>query len=149
MKKLYLNQLRQLIEQVPTQLRQLSEESLRDKPQGRWSGIEILGHLCDSAANNHQRFVRAMQVQPLEFQDYDQNQWVAIEQYQNLPTDHVLTFWIALNRQLFYVISAIPEDELLERTCKVGEGENMTLIRLLAFYLEHLQHHLTQLGVNP
>ena len=26
---------------------------------GRWSPIEILGHLMDSASNNHQRFVRA------------------------------------------------------------------------------------------
>src|SRR5262249_46173593 len=26
---------------------------------GRWSAVQILGHLLDSAVNNHQRFVRA------------------------------------------------------------------------------------------
>src|SRR5438128_10715758 len=40
-------------------LRQIkdAEASIRPAP-GKWSAKETLGHLIDSAANNHQRFVR-------------------------------------------------------------------------------------------
>src|SRR6185369_15342018 len=39
----------------------------------KWSRKQIIGHLIDSATNNHQRFVR---VEPDGFH-YDQDAWVA------------------------------------------------------------------------
>src|ERR1043165_9908871 len=49
---------------VAERLRQIPDEeaSIRPAP-GKWSKKEILGHLIDSAANNHQRFLR-LQLSP-------------------------------------------------------------------------------------
>ncbi len=38
---------------------------------GKWRRVQVLGHLVDSASNNHQRFVRAMLQPSLEFPAYD------------------------------------------------------------------------------
>jgi hypothetical protein len=51
----------------------------------RWSKKEILGHLIDSAANNHQRFVRAQGTPRLEFPGYEQEFWVATQAYASAP----------------------------------------------------------------
>ncbi len=40
---------------------------------GGWSLKEVIGHLIDSASNNHQRFVRAATQPFLEFPGYDQD----------------------------------------------------------------------------
>ncbi|MEM9529117.1 MAG: DinB family protein, partial [Bacteroidota bacterium] len=41
---------------------------------GRWSQKQILGHLIDSAYNNHQRFLRAPHQDHLRFVGYDQEE---------------------------------------------------------------------------
>jgi hypothetical protein len=46
---------------------------------GQWSARQLLGHLIDSASNNHSRFVRAQFVEDLAFPGYDQEQWVAVQ----------------------------------------------------------------------
>lgn len=53
-------------------LQSIPEDIAAQKPApGKWSKKEILGHLIDSAANNHQRFVR-LQLQPeLTLPGYD------------------------------------------------------------------------------
>ena len=40
---------------------------------GKWSRKEILGHLIDSALNNHERFVRAQFTDDLMCPTYDQD----------------------------------------------------------------------------
>src|SRR5664279_1547105 len=50
----------ELLKTVPKRLVDLADDAVSHKPApNRWSKKEILGHLIDSAANNHQRFVRA------------------------------------------------------------------------------------------
>ena len=54
-------------------LRQVSEIASREPVlAGGWSRKQVIGHLIDSASNNHQRFVRAMLANSLEFPGYDQ-----------------------------------------------------------------------------
>jgi len=57
------------------------EESRRRSSPDAWAPIEILGHLIDSAANNHQRFVRAQFTEDLVFPGYEQEQWVNSQKY--------------------------------------------------------------------
>jgi hypothetical protein len=47
-------------------------------------GKEILGHLIDSAASNHMRFVRGQLVSTLVTPGYDQEAWVALHRYRRL-----------------------------------------------------------------
>ena len=54
-------QIRSLISAVEPQLSRMNYDEMSFKPDPhKWSKKEILGHLIDSAANNHQRFVRAV-----------------------------------------------------------------------------------------
>lgn len=54
-----INRLNFIIDKVPNILSEISEENMSVKPlPTKWSKKEIIGHLIDSATNNHQRFVR-------------------------------------------------------------------------------------------
>src|SRR5438874_7254574 len=76
---------------------------------GKWSPKQVIGHLIDSAANNHQRFVRAQQ-EPLAFPSYAQEHWVRSQHYEERAWEDVTIFWHAYNRHLAHVIGHIPED---------------------------------------
>ncbi len=58
-------------------------KSARRPAPGKWSPKEIIGHLIDSASNNHQRFVRAQFQDHLIFPGYNQEAWVEAQDYQN------------------------------------------------------------------
>ena len=49
--------------------------------EGKWTRLQLLGHLIDSAANNHQRFVRALAEKSLEWPGYDQIAHVICQNY--------------------------------------------------------------------
>ncbi len=56
----YIGELREDVDATAAALLTLSPEAAARKPApGGWSIKEVVGHLIDSASNNHQRFVRA------------------------------------------------------------------------------------------
>src|SRR5690242_5356063 len=89
------------VERARCVLEAISEESAgaRRIPEG-WSSKEIVGHLIDSAANNHQRFVRAALEGALVWPGYDQNGWVRVQAYQQASWPQLIESWSALNRLL-------------------------------------------------
>ena len=79
----YVEELRQTVERAAAELLAVSDEAAAVRPgRGRWSAKEIVGHLVDSAANNHQRFVRAQWQDDLVFPGYAQDAWVEAQRYQ-------------------------------------------------------------------
>lgn len=110
-----------------------------------WSIKEILGHLIDSAANNHQRFVRAQQEQRLVLPGYAQEAWVSAQDYQSRSWPELVDFWGAYNAHLAHVIRRIPESAV-DVPCHIGGGDAVTLAFLVQDYLTHLQHHLDQIA---
>ena len=110
-----------------------------------WSVKEIVGHLIDSAANNHQRFVRAQHAQRLEFAGYEQNLWVRSQDYQSYPWHELVDFWMLYNRHLAYVITRVPA-AALKISCRIGDDKPVTLGFLIEDYLRHLRHHVRQIG---
>jgi len=113
---------------------------------GKWSPKQIIGHLIDSASNNHQRFVRAQEVAALQFPPYAQEHWVASQHYGDRPWDELVTLWHAYNRHLAHVIARIPEGRR-SVPCIIESVEPVTLGHLAADYGAHLRHHLAQVGV--
>ena len=111
---------------------------------GRWSKKEILGHLIDSAGNNHQRFVRAQFAPRLEFPNYEQVEWVARQAYHTEPWPDLVNLWLLLNRHLLHVVKAMPA-EVLGHELVIGGHPPMTLQVLVSEYLNHLEHHLNQI----
>jgi hypothetical protein len=138
-------QIRTLINSTATDLLLMKAEEvgLKKTPED-WSKKEILGHLIDSAANNHQRFVRACYNAASDFPPYSQNDWVCIQQYNDLDWETLVTFWSVYNRHLAHLIECIPQ-EALSSPCNIGKAEPVTLEFLIKDYLRHLQHHLNDL----
>ena len=140
--------LNDLIVSTEREFREISEsDSSAPAIAGGWSRKEILGHLIDSASNNHQRFVRAQLQSELRWPGYDQSGCVRVQRYQDARWNDLLEFWAAYNRFLAYVLAAVPVEK---RTtpCWIGEYPLMTLEELVVDYLRHLEHHLDQIRVR-
>ena len=113
---------------------------------GKWSRKQIIGHLIDSASNNHQRFVRAQQTSSLSFPPYEQNHWVASQHYNDRSWDDLVSLWHAYNMHLSHVIAQIPDRHLAVQ-CVIESSDPVTLEFLVSDYVGHLRHHLGQVGV--
>ena len=143
------NRLELVVERAPGRLVRLSDPDLsRRSAAGRWSKKEILGHLIDSAANNHQRFVRAQLAPSLEFPNYQQEGWVSSQSYQSEPWPDLVNLWLLLNRHLVHVVRVMPP-ESLSRPCSIGGKPPVPLSEVMEGYLQHLEHHLTQIFGEP
>ncbi len=139
-----ISRLQYLCDTIPSLIRQIPDEEFFHKPApGKWSKKETLGHLIDSATNNHQRFVRG-QFENTPFIVYDQDNWVTCSRYNDMPGSHVIAFWESYHRHLIEVIKYIPA-ESLSRTCKTNEPEPVTLQWLIEDYVKHQEHHLRQI----
>lgn len=126
-------------------LRTISDaQSSLPRGPGRWSGKQILGHLIDSAANNHQRFVRMQAESGLALPGYAQEHWVASQRYQERSWADLIELWSAYNRHLAHMLAVIPESARSAR-CTIGGGPSFTLSYVALDYVGHLQHHLGQI----
>jgi len=136
------DQLTQTVTTWRLRLQELPHDLVRDKPSAdRWSIAEVVGHLVDSANNNHQRFVRAQFCDGLEFPKYEQNQWVASAKYNKLGWENLVPLWYYYNVQIAHLIENM-NPETLETPCTIYPYPSCTLSFLVTDYLDHLQHHL-------
>ncbi|MFN0105658.1 MAG: DinB family protein [Bryobacteraceae bacterium] len=116
----------------------------RTRGEGTWTRLEILGHLIDSAANNHQRFVRAMAEGDLVWPGYDQEAMVRVQRFGRAAPSLLVGLWESFNLYLARLMVLIPVERLGAR-CVIGGGEPVTLEFLVTDYVAHMQHHLRQI----
>ena len=134
-----------IIDSIRPRLTEIPEEEAALQPgPGLWSKKEILGHLIDSASNNHQRIVRTLLAPRIDFPAYEQESWVSAQGYSCEPWPDLVNLWGSLNRHLVHVIQTIPETAP-NHECSVGGKPPMPLAALIEGYLDHLNHHLFQL----
>ncbi len=134
--------LQETVDREAVLLRAIAEPDASVKPSPTvWSKKEELGHLIDSAANNHVRFVRA--ALELEFRGpgYQQDGWVSLHGYHEMPWADIIDFWQRYNHFLVGLVERIPDDRLPAR-CVVGDSVPVTLQFLIEDYTLHMQHHL-------
>lgn len=144
MNQVSIHRLQYLCDNIPPVLRNIPEEDFSRKPKPeKWSKKQILGHLIDSAANNHQRFIR-VQYEEMPAIVYNQNKWNELSHYNEKDSDQLIQLWTLYNQHLLYIIQNIPEKNL-ERKCNCGEPAPVTLQWLIDDYVKHLEHHLHQI----
>ena len=151
-----LEDFRRTIDEAAARLHALDEAEARTaRGAGAWTPKEIVGHLIDSAANNHGRFVRAQFTDDLDFPGYEQEEWVRAQRYNEEPWPPLVELWKNYNLHLLHVMACAPEDALkrprarhtLDRIAsqKVDADQPATLEYLMRDYIEHLKSHLGQI----
>jgi hypothetical protein len=142
-----MSQLSSVVALALPHLSALSEQAAAQKPApDKWSKKEILGHLIDSAANNHQRFVRLQLEQEIGLPGYEQDGWVRVNKYQDTPWTGLIALWTAYNRHLATVIESL-DPAALGHVWHSPDGD-VTLEFIATDYVRHLKHHLLQIGVS-
>jgi DinB superfamily len=133
------------IERELSSLRTLTEEraSIVRAP-GKWSPKEELGHLIDSAANNHIRFVRGAIEAEFRGPGYSQEDWVRLHGYSNMRWEAIINLWFQYNTLLVALLDRIPEHRL-EALCFIGTSPAVALRFVIEDYVLHMQHHIDQL----
>ena len=156
-----LEDFRRTVEGAAARLLSMTEGEAAARPAaGKWSAKETVGHLIDSATNNHQRFVRAQFVEDLVCQPYAQDEWVRAQRYDAEPWPLLVNLWKFYNLHLAHVCRHAPERERLRERrehnlhevgwAAVSPVEPATLEHLMRDYVDHLKHHLRQiLGEAP
>ncbi|MEP6568216.1 MAG: DinB family protein [Acidobacteriota bacterium] len=152
----FLNDFQQTIEAAANQLGQISlEASAIPRAAGKWSPKEIIGHLIDSASNNHQRFVRAQFTDDLVLAGYEQEGWVQVQDYQGEGWTQLVQLWRLYNQHLLHLIARVPEETRMKLRYKhnlhklasesLSESEPVTLDWFMRDYLDHMKKHLQQI----
>ena len=138
--------LEKLLMETQEFLLQTPIEGLEYKPsENKWSKKEILGHLIDSGINNLQRFTEIQFApKPYTVRDYNQDQLVKANDYQNSVLSDILELWLGLNMQILKVID-LQTDETLKFKILLSNGKFVDLEFLIKDYTAHMQHHLNQI----
>jgi hypothetical protein len=150
-----LEDFRLTLESASKRLLSMTEEESEARPAPhKWSPKEIIGHLVDSATNNHQRFVRAQLKDDLIFPGYEQEEWVAVQHYQRASWHALVHLWKLYNLHLAHLIAHIPESKLKQEHREhslnriawklIDDKETATLEYMILDYIEHMKHHLRQ-----
>jgi hypothetical protein len=108
----------------------------------KWSNKEIIGHLCDSAMINLQRFVRCTYEENFKLV-YEQEEWVAAQRYQEMDVKDLLELWRLLNLQITRVLEIYPADRWQIQCDSTKTEVDLHSVEWLAQdYVVHLEHHL-------
>ncbi|HEV2884998.1 MAG TPA: DinB family protein [Pyrinomonadaceae bacterium] len=155
----FLDDFAKTLEVASARLSEITEErSQVPRAEDKWSPKEIIGHLIDSACNNHQRFVRAQFSDDLVFAGYEQENWVRAQNYQGEPWADLIQLWQLYNRHMLHLMSVMPAEPRLKLRSKhnlhqiasetLSENEPVTLDFFMRDYVDHLRKHLGQILDN-
>lgn len=152
----WLDDFKQTVDAAAKRLREINESDAGlPLAEAHWSSKQIIGHLIDSAANNHARFVLAQLKDDLIFPGYEQDGWVNTNHYQAAPWLQLVDLWCAYNLHLHHLMSHA-DPAKLRTPCTlhtlqeiafktVPQAEPVTLEYLMIDYVDHLKHHLNQI----
>jgi len=152
----FIETLKDIIEEVYPVFKRMSSAQFSEKPsEEKWSPKEILGHLVDSAFNNHRRLILAESQDNLLFDGYDQDQWVKRNNYQNRSKSDILEMWRISNLHFGEAANSLSKEKLNAKTTvhsyfgwsmiPFEEGKEESIKYLIADYVYHTEHHLIQI----
>jgi hypothetical protein len=111
----------------------------------KWCAREIIGHLIDSACNNHRRFVLGHGGGVSRWDGYEQDLWVGSQRYAEARWPDLVTLWTAYNTHLAHVMASTPADVAAREASSYDGSRQLSVGYLMDDYVRHLNHHLAQL----
>lgn len=137
-------------------LLEITDEQASQKPApGKWTKKEILGHLIDSASNNHKRFVLAQYTDDMIFDGYEQDKWVEAQKYNEADWELLVNIFMTMNSHIVHIMRNTPLEVLTKKRKNhnlhqiawktVPETEETTLEYFYQDYIGHMKHHLNQI----
>ncbi len=148
MNKEFIAEFRNTVLQAYAELQAISVTEAAAKASAeQWSIKELIGHLLDSASNNHQRIVRLQIFEEIEFPYYQQDEFVSVNHYQAQSWEALLTFWKSYNLHLVHLVENL-DAEKLNHIWHTPDGKRLTLEFIVTDYLKHLRHHLAQVNTK-
>ena len=147
---------RQRIYEIYDQLIKISaEKAATPLALNKWSPIQIMGHLIDSANNNHRRFTKAQWQDNMIFAGYAQVEWVVAQNYQTADWQQILELWKLYNLHICYIMKNTPEEKLnrtiyehnLDKIAMITVPANQptSLAYFMKDYIYHIEHHFRQI----
>jgi DinB family protein len=141
-------QLHGAVDEAVQLFQQVDDTRTTRRPDGGgWCAREVLGHLIDSACNNHRRFIIGQSPDTVTLDGYNQDEWVARQHYDRIPWRDLVALWVAYNRHLAHVMTCIPPAAAAHSVVGPGRETPVTLTFLMEDYVVHLRHHLDQIRV--
>lgn len=149
-------QLLEILDNVKPAFNAISDHDAKAFPSPeKWSKIQIIGHLIDSALNNVGRFIRLQKTQDLIFDGYDQKYWVEAQHYQNSDWVDTINLFHLINAQIASMVDQIPGEILsLPREkhsiswplyFEKSPKNPFTLEFMIWDYIAHIENHLKQI----
>jgi hypothetical protein len=138
-----VNELRKIVDTFAEKITAMPDSEFSAKPfPNKWSKKEVLGHLIDSSQNNLRRFICGQyEAEPPKI-SYQQDFWVASNNYQAMSKSEVILLWRLMNHRICEVLSNMPPDNYLKE-CDTGTLRSLGW--LAEDYNKHLKHHLNQI----
>ncbi len=132
-----IKQLHQLLQSCP-------DPNKKDPTEEGWSIKQIVGHLIDSAGNNHQRLSRYRAGGHLDFPGYDQLQFVDRAHYDSFDFQTLVALWFNYNQLFLHMVNHLPPEDL-QSTLAIGDRPAITLEALAEDYFAHMELHEAQI----
>jgi len=145
---IYITEIETIIDEWEPKLSALHENVITERTnhQNRTTK-QLLGHLIDSASNNHQRMVRLQYNDTLTFPDYtqDNDRWIAIQDYQHSDWKNLVLLWKSFNLHIIHLIKSIDTSNLNYYWTDY-EGTKVTLEDMIKGYPWHLNLHINDIN---
>ena len=138
-------ELSKITDEFSIKINNIPDQLFSAKPNPtKWSKKEVLGHLIDSASNNKRRFICGQYEEAPKI-IYQQDFWVAANNYQNMEKGNVIQLWRLINSQICEVLRTMPEQNG-NLMCDTGRDKVQlhSIAWLAEDYVKHLKHHLNQ-----
>lgn len=141
------DRIEKLIFSWEVRLLQLSMETRTERfNQQNRSIKQIIGHMIDSACNNHQRIVRLQYNETLEFPDYrpQNDTWIKVQHYQTEDWSLMINLWKYYNLHLCHLFLNVDEN-CLANSWTDADGVQVSLREMMEGYLVHFELHLYEI----
>jgi len=113
--------------------------AVRISPEA-WTLGEIVGHMVDSACNNHLRFAWLLLKDLQGFPPYETEAFVAAERYADYDFKSLCALWRSYNAFLLHLLATAPKAAL--SNAWIRDDGRFTLDFLMDDYYAHMRKHL-------